>query len=143
MKYIACKVQCPDEYICIWCKNFLQRKTPKMPNQACANGLCLDVIPQDLCDVFPLEHRLIAQRIPFITIIILRRYGSHYWINGPPVNVPASLDQVIDILPRMPNELLLQPLKLKCKLKYKSHYMYDMICKDRVVGAITWLKAHN
>ena len=114
-----------------------------MPNQVCANWLCLDVIPQDLCDVFPLECRLIAQRIPFITIIILRTYGSHYKINGPPVNVPASLDQVIDILPRMPNELQLHPLKLKYKHEYKSHYMYDMIHKDRVVGGITWLKAHN
>ena len=114
-----------------------------MPNQACANGLYLDVILQDLCDVFPLEHRLIAQRIPFITIIILRRYGSHYKINGPPVNVPASLDQVIDILPRLPNELKLHPLKLKCKLEYKNNCMYDMICKDRVGGVITWLKTHN
>ena len=59
-KYIACEVQCTDEYICICCKNFLQRKNPKMPNQACANGLHLDVIPQDLCDVFPLEFRLIS-----------------------------------------------------------------------------------
>ena len=84
-EYIVCKVQCPDEYISIQCKNFLQRKTLKMPNQACANGLHLDVIPQDLCDVFPLEHRVIAQRIPFTTIIILRKSGSPYEINGPPV----------------------------------------------------------
>ena len=75
-----------------------------MPDQACTNGLCLDVILQDLHDVFPLEHRHIAQRIPFITIIILRRYDSQYKINGPPVNVPTSLDQLIDISPRMPNE---------------------------------------
>ena len=114
-----------------------------MPNQACANGLHLDVIPQDLCDVFPLEHRLISQRIPFITIMTLRRYGSHYKINGPPVNVPASLNQVINILLRMPNELQLHPLKLKCKLQYKSLYMYDMIHKDKVVRAITWLQVHN
>ena len=57
-------------------------------------------------------------------------------MNGPLVNVPASLDQVIDILPRMPSELQLHPLKLKHKLEYKSHYMYDIICNDRVVGAI-------
>ena len=84
-----------------------------MPNQACTNGLHLDVIPQDLCNVFPLEHRHIAQKIPFITIIILRRYGSHYKINGPPVNVPAPLDQVIDIFPRVPNELLITSTEVK------------------------------
>ena len=101
------------------------------------NGLHLDVIPHDLCDVFPLEHRLNAQSIPLITIITLRRYGSHYKINGPPVNIPASLDHVINILPRMPSELQLHPLKLKCKLEYKNHYLYGMIHKDKVVGAIT------
>ena len=43
----------------------------------------------------------------------------------------------------MPSELKLHPMKLKHKLEYKSHYMYDMICRDRVISAITWLKEHN
>ena len=62
---------------------------------------------------------------------------------GPPVNVPATLDQIIDILPHIPIELQLHPVKLKRKLGYKSHYMYDMICSDHVISAITWLKEHN
>ena len=73
----------------------------------------------------------------------MRRYGGHYKVNGPPVNVPATLDQIIDILPCMSTELQLHPVKLKCKLEYKSHYMYDMICRDHVIRAITWLKEHN
>ena len=43
----------------------------------------------------------------------------------------------------MPSDLQLHPVKLKCKLEYKTHYMYDMICRDHVMSAITWLKAHN
>ena len=43
----------------------------------------------------------------------------------------------------MPSELQLYPLKLKCKLEYKSHCMYDMICRDHVISAITWLKEYN
>ena len=43
----------------------------------------------------------------------------------------------------MPNDLQLHPIKLKCKLEYTSHYMYDMICRDHVISAITWLKEHN
>ena len=43
----------------------------------------------------------------------------------------------------MPSELQLRPVKLKCKLEYKSHYMYDMICRDHVISVITWLKQHN
>ena len=114
-----------------------------MPDQACANGLQLHDIPQDLQNILPLERRVISPRIPFITILVMKQYGGHYKVNGPPVNVPATLDQIIDILPHMPSDLQLHPVKLKCKLEYKSHYMYDMICRDHVISAITWLKAHN
>ena len=73
----------------------------------------------------------------------MRQYCGHYKVNGPPVNVPATLDQTIGILPCMPSELQLYPMKLKCMLEYKSHYMYDMTCRDCVISAITWLKEHN
>ena len=43
----------------------------------------------------------------------------------------------------MPSELQLNPVTLKHNLEYKSHYMYDMICRDHVLLAITWLKEHN
>ena len=73
----------------------------------------------------------------------MRWYGGHYKVNSTPVNVPATLHQIIDILPHMPSELQLHPVKLKHKLEYKSHYMYDMICRAHVISAITWLKQHN
>ena len=37
-----------DEFICICCRNSLQQKETKMPDQACENGLQLHDIPQDL-----------------------------------------------------------------------------------------------
>ena len=114
-----------------------------MPDQACANGLQLHDIPQDLQNLLPLERRVISPRILFITILVMKWYGGHYKVNGPPVNIPARLDQIIEILPRMPSELQLHPVKLKRKLEYRTHYMYDMICRDHVMHAITWLKAHN
>ena len=64
-------------------------------------------------------------------------------MSGPPVNVPTTLDQVINMLPHMPNQLQLYLIKLKRKLEYKSHYMYDVIHKDHVIAALTWLKEHN
>ena len=47
------------------------------------------------------------------------------------------------MLPHMPSELQLHPVKLKCELEYRCHYMYDMICRDCVISSITWLKEHN
>ena len=44
------------------------------------------------------------------------------------------------MLPHMSDQLQLNPVKLKRKLEYKSHYMFHLIGKDKVMGAITWLK---
>ena len=71
------------------------------------------------------------------------KYGAHYKVNGPPVNVPTTLNQVFDMLPHMPQQLQIHPLKLKWKLEYKSHYMYDVIQKDHIMAALSWLKEHN
>ena len=73
----------------------------------------------------------------------MRQYDGHYKVNGPSVNVPATLDQIIDVLPHMPSELQLHPVKLKCKVEYRSHSMYDIIHRYHVISAITWLKEHN
>ena len=124
-------------------KTAYNKKKTKIPDQACANGLQLHDIPQDLQNIIPLERRVISPRIPFITILIMRQYGGHYQVNGPPINVAATLDQIIDKVPCMPSDLQLYPIKLKCKLEYKSHYMYDTICRDCVISAITWLKEHS
>ena len=64
-------------------------------------------------------------------------------MNGAPVNVPATLDHVLNVLPRMPNQLQLHPVKLKRQIQYKSHYMYDMVCRDKIIGVLLWLKQHN
>ena len=112
-----------EEFICRWCKNSLQRKSLKKPDQECTN----DDIPQDIDHLFTLERYLISFRLPSITIIVMRTYGGHHKRSGPPVSVPATLDQVINILPHMPSQLQLYPVKLKWKLVHKSHYMYDAI----------------
>ena len=71
------------------------------------------------------------------------RYGSHYKVDGPPVNVPVTLDKICKILPRIPDEAQVYPMKLKCKLKYKGSYMYNTIRKNVVSNALRWLKNNN
>ena len=105
--------------------------------------VCSYDIPHDLQNIMPLVRRVISPWIPFITIVIIRWYGGHYKLNGPPVNFPATPDQITEILLHIPSDLQLHPIKLKCTLEYKSHYMYDMNRRDRIISAITWLKEHN
>ena len=81
------------------------------------------------------KHIVIGEKSYFSTNSIHNNtcHETIWWplqVNGPPVNVPATLDQIIEILPHMSSELQLHTVKLKCKLEYKSHYMYDMICSD-------------
>ena len=53
------------EFICIHCRNSLRQKKPKIPDQACANGLKLDDIPQDLQEISTIQKRIISLRLPF------------------------------------------------------------------------------
>ena len=131
------------EYICITCNRSLKCKKPKMPAQACVNGLILSKIPPELENLSDLERQIIALRIPFMVIFCLVRYGSQYKICGGCTNVPAPLDQVVDMLPRMSNEVQFHPMRLKKRMNYKSSYMYNYICRDVIIAAIKWLKVNN
>ena len=131
------------EYICVTCKRNLSGKLPKMPAQAVVNGLELSPIPDQLFNLTDLERRLISLQIPFMKIISLFRYGSHYAVDGPPINVPTTLDKICKLLPQIPDEAQVYPMKLKRKLKYKGNYMYNTIRKDVVMDALVWLKHNN
>ena len=69
--------------------------------------------------------------------------GKQCCIHGPAVNVPSKLDNVCTLLPRMLSEASMIPLKLKRKLRYKGHYMYDYVRPDKVMTALKWLKKNN
>ena len=131
------------EYICVTCDRSLKHKKPRMPAQACANGLMLSHIPPVLLNLSDLERRIISLRLPFMVIFCMVRYGSQYKIRGGCTNVPASLDQIVKMLPRMSSEVQFHPMKLKKKMVYKSSYMYNFIRKDVVMNAIKWLKENN
>ena len=70
-----------DEYICVRCSTSLQHTRPRMPDQACANQINLDSIPQDLSELSTIERRLISYRLPFLTLIAMGKYESMYLQN--------------------------------------------------------------
>ena len=95
-----------------------------MPLQAKANGLQLCPIPHQLSGLNMLELRLMCLRVPFMKMVALPS-GKQRCIHGPAVNVPSKVDTICTVLPRLPSETELIPLKLKRKLAYRGHYMYD------------------
>ena len=114
----------------------------KMPTQAKANGLKLDPVPTELSDLNSLELRLISMRIPFMKMVALPR-GQQRSIHGPAVNIPSNLTTICHLLPRLPSETQLIPMKLKRKLTYKGHYMYQYVSSEKLMNALRWLKIHN
>ena len=127
-------------WVCLTCHNTL--KKGELPAQAVANGLYLETVPEELKCLHPLELRLISQRIPFMKMVGLPR-GQQKAIYGPAINIPTNLDHVCSLLPRLPNNAEILPMKLKRKLVYKGHYLYDYIRPQKVISALMWLKENN
>ena len=128
------------EFICTTCH--LDLRKDKIPCQAVANNLQIDDVPKVIDDLTHLEMRCISLRIPFMKIYALRK-GGQGKIDGPCVNVPATMEPIVEILPRLPKDLKMIMLKLKRKLQYKSHHIFDFIRPQRVMMALEWLKIHN
>ncbi len=113
-----------------------------MPIQSKVNNLQLEILPNELQDLNPLETRLICLRIPFMKMVALPT-GKQRSIHGPAVNVPTDLSSVCSLLPRLPSQCQILPMKLKRKLQYRGHYMYDFVRPDKVMAALEYLKTHN
>ena len=137
LKYISCN---GNIWICKTCDRSLKRGS--MPVQAKANGLQLSEIPAELSDLNALELRLICLRLPFMKMVALPS-GKQRSIHGPAVNVPAKVDTICNVLPRLPSQTELVPLKLKRKLAYRGHYMYGYVIPQKALNALRFLKQHN
>ena len=83
------------EYICLICHDYLIQKRPKMPLQACANGLQLPPVPNVLQCINDIKWCVIGLCIPITILFSMHKYGSQYKIWGSCTNVPATLDQII------------------------------------------------
>ena len=129
-----------NEWVCTTCDNALKRS--ELPVQSVGNGLKLDEIPPELSNLNSLEIRLICLRIPFIKMVNLP-VGKQRGIHGPTVNVPANIDNICTALPRLPSKSDIIPIKLKRKLTYKSHYLFDFVDPQKVIQALTYLKCNN
>ena len=127
-------------WICKTCDSALKRGN--MPTQAKANNLVLEPIPIELRDLNPMEIRLISLRIPFMKMMALP-CGKQKAIHSPAVNVPTDLHPVCDLLPMLPSQAQIVPMKLKRRLCYKGYYMYEYVRPAKVLAALEWLKNKN
>ena len=127
-------------YICHTCHAAL--KLGRIPAQSKANRMALDKILDELKDLNNLELHIICKRILFMKLVKLPR-GKQKGIKGAAVNVPADLEPVCNLLPRLPADAHIVSLKLKRKLEYKQAYLHDTIHPEKVITALHHLKNNN
>ena len=132
------------QWVCRTCDRTLKRGT--MPLQAKANGLQLCQVPPELSGLNALELRLICLRVPFMKMVALPT-GKQRSIHGPAVNVPSKVDTISEVLPRLPSQTEMVPLKLKRKVAYQGkwhiNHMYDYVTPQKPLDALRFLKAQN
>ncbi|XP_076738999.1 uncharacterized protein LOC112432426 isoform X3 [Maylandia zebra] len=130
-------VERKKEYICHTCHSSL--KSGCMPRLAAVNGLELQDIPAELCDLNILERHLIAKCIPFAKIIPLPK-GRQRLIRGNVVCVPSEVQQTVDSLPRIRSQSQIMRVKLKRRLCYKGHQLFQTVTWSKLIQALRKLK---
>ncbi|XP_062572139.1 uncharacterized protein LOC134234095 [Saccostrea cucullata] len=127
-------------YICKTCILSLHKK--KIPGQATVNELHLTELKEPLISLTDFEARLVSQRLIFMKILALPR-GRQKAVHGTVVNVPVDSSQTCTLLPRLPTNSGLIPVKLKRKLEYRGHVEFQHISPDRVISSLLFLKENN
>ena len=124
---------------CSTCYSNINGKTKKFPRfNINTSMLAFPEIPDVLKELSPLEERLVSPRIIFMKIFALgcdRQYGLR---NGV-VNVPVDVPRMFDAIPIKPEQSGTIHLKLKRKMQYQSHYIYERIRPAVVFKAAKFL----
>ena len=109
----------PDEnyWICHSCDKAIKKE--QLPVQAQANNLKLSLKLPELDELCPIEMMLVSQIIPFM-FIVPKHKGGQQGLKGQCVMVPAKLDKIQKILPRVCSDEFLISLALKRRLTDKS-----------------------
>ena len=113
-----------------------QKKVPRL----CVNAsnLAFPHIPDIVKKLSPLEERCVAPRIPFMKLYALgvdRQFG----LRGGIVNVPVDVHQMVSSIPVHPNQTGTIQLKLKRRIGYVQHYMYETVSSSAIYDAACYL----
>ena len=102
------------EWICQSCYKHL--KKDKIPPSAAKNGMSFPAKP-DFFYLNELESRMLAPRLAFQKLLQAPR-GNQFKIKGNVVNVPAEVNNTVNMLPWLPQESGTIKVQLKRRLEY-------------------------
>lgn len=135
------KDQMPDKMIFCHRCNKVMTRTKKIPAQSFWNKLDPGKIPDVLSNLTSMEVRMIQRMIPFMKIVKFKGFFGQYGMHGQAVLFARDVCEVLDILPRKPNQMDLIMVIESLKNIDKQREM--IISQDRVKNALEWLLKHN
>lgn len=104
--------------------------------------MALPPLPECLCGLNQLEKHLISPIIPYMKILPLPK-GQQKGVHGPIVCVPSNMSKITEILPRQLSDSTLVKIKLKRKLEYKGHHLFQQVSMHKINAALHYLKTIN
>ena len=139
-KYLLSKTSVDGiEWICQSCYKYL--KKDKIPPCAAKNGMSFPAKP-DFFYLNELECRMLAPRLAFEKLLQAPR-GNQFKIKGNVVNVPAEVNNTVNMLPRLPQESGTIKVQLKRRLENKSSALSLNVRPNKIFQAANWLATNS
>ena len=139
-KYLLSKTSVDGiEWICQSCYKYL--KKDKIPPCAAKNGMSFPAKP-DFFDLNELECRMLAPRLAFEKFLQAPR-GNQFKIKRNVVNVPAEVNNTVNMLPRLPQESGTIKVQLKRRLEYKSSALSLNVRPNKIFQGANWLATNS
>ena len=128
-------------YICNTCDKALRSK--RMPCQAVANRLFVEDLPKQFQGFNMFERLLASRRILFKKVTVIPK-GKSLKMKRSICNILVTeVDVSCNTLPRPADSKGLLIVKLKCKLEYKSHKIFEVVRTALFVQFLRFLKLQN
>jgi hypothetical protein len=102
----------------------------KIPQLSKSNGFKYPPRPPHLPQLDILTERLVSPRLPFMQIRRLRHCQGQYGILGQIINVPVSVNNMVQVLPRHIDDDFAINVHIKKKLIHKSSYLIGLVKKS-------------
>ena len=131
-----------DNYhICTTCDEASRKNS--VPCQAVANRLNVLELPKLFQDIRRLERLLASRRILFKKVTVMPK-GKSLKIKGSICNIPVSeVDVNCNMFPRPADSNGFFIVRLKRKLEYKGHAVFEAIRPNIVIQFLEFLRSHN
>lgn len=123
--------------VCKTCLSSLKKN--KIPNYATYNGFVFPEMPKHLPKLDMVTERFISPRIPFMQIRRLRTGYGQFGIIGQVINVPVSVNTMINKLPRNVDDYHCIDVHFKRKKLHKSSFVMGLVKKGVIKSWLRYL----